>query len=161
MPEPNTRIRSAGAADLAWIASCHRELYAQERCWDASFGDLVDEVVAAFSGRACPRERAWIAELDGRRAGSVMCTDAGGGAAKLRVLLVEPWARGKGIGSALVQRCVDFARAAGYERLELWTTSDLAAARRLYERAGFALAGSYPEQRFGACLTSEDWGLEL
>ena len=141
----------------------HGTLYAAEHGWDASFEGLVARILADFAAGYDPaREAGWIAELDGRRAGSVFCV-AGDetGVAKLRALIVDPPARGRGIGTLLVERCISFAREAGYERLELWTTSDLEAAGRLYEAVGFRLVREEIEQRFGTHITSQFMALEL
>jgi GNAT superfamily N-acetyltransferase len=149
--------------DLGWVVERHGTLYAAEHGWDASFEGLVARILADFAAGYDPaREAGWIAELDGRRAGSVFCI-AGDepGVAKLRALIVDPPARGRGIGTLLVERCIAFARKAGYERLELWTTSDLEAAGRLYDAAGFRLVREEIEQRFGTRITSQFMALEL
>lgn len=153
----------SGDADVAWVAERHRALYALEQGWDDEFAELVTDVLDAFRrAQDSLHEGAWIAETAaGERAGCVMCVRAGRRTAKLRILLVEPRDRGRGIGRALVRRCVEFARHAGYDALELWTTADLSAARCLYEEAGFELKDRRRERRFGVEIVSEDWLLEL
>jgi DNA-binding MarR family transcriptional regulator/GNAT superfamily N-acetyltransferase len=139
--EPSTVVvRRAEPGDLGWIVSRHGALYVREHGWDPRFEGLIARVIADFAEVHDPaREAVWIAEAGGRRAGSIMCVDHGEGVAQLRLLLVEPSARGLGIGSRLVDECLAFARAAGYVEMMLWTNSVLHAARRIYERAGFAL----------------------
>jgi ribosomal protein S18 acetylase RimI-like enzyme len=151
-----------GEDDRAWIVSRHGRLYADEEGWDAGFESLVADVVADLAARAdSARDAAWIAEVDGRRAGCVACMAHDDRTAKLRVLLVEPWARGRGFGRALVEHCIAFARDAGYEVLELWTTDNLIPARGLYESSGFELVREYPESRFGREFVSLDFALRL
>lgn len=155
-------LRAAGTGDYGWLVERHGVLYADEYGWDVTFEGLVAEIVGGFARAHDPgRERAWIAELDGRRAGCVLCVREDDETAKLRVLLVEPWARGHGIGSRLVDECIAFARAAGYRRLVLWTNDVLADARRIYERAGFALVDEGPHRAFGHDLVEQTWSLEL
>jgi GNAT superfamily N-acetyltransferase len=140
----------------------HRELYTAEHGWDSAFGDLVASIMADYAALHDPsREAGWIAMLDRRRAGCVFCIRSEDEAAKLRVLLVEPWARGRGIGARLVDECVSFARAAGYRRLVLWTVDTLIAARRLYERAGFSLVDETPTHAFGHDMVDQHWSLDL
>jgi GNAT superfamily N-acetyltransferase len=151
-----------GEDDRAWIVARHGELYGDEEGWDAGFQALVSDVVDELARRGhSPRDAAWIAELDGRRAGSVACMGENEHTAKLRLLLVEPWARGQGIGGELVDECIAFARAAGYDELELWTTASLEPARSLYEARGFRLIREYPESRFGGEIVSLDFALAL
>ena len=149
--------------DLGWVVERHGAVYAAEYGWDLSFEGLVAEIVAGFgAGHDPEREAGWIAELDGARAGSIFCI-AGEerGAAELRALIVDPAARRRGIGSLLIGRCIEFARAAGYERIELGTTGDLAGARRLYEAAGFRIVHEEREPLFGTTVTSQRMTLEL
>jgi len=156
------RIRTAGTGDYGWMVERHGVLYADEYGWDATFEGLVAEIVGGFARSHDPQsERAWIAELDGRRAGCILCVREDDETAKLRVLLVEPWARGHRIGSRLVDECLAFARAAGYGRVVLWTNDVLADARRIYERAGFALVAEGPHRAFGHDLVEQTWSLEL
>ena len=140
----------------------HGELYAAEYEWNEEFETLVAGIVAEFAARFDPRrERAWIAELDGVRAGSVFLVRQSDEVAKLRLLLVEPWARGHGLGHALVRACIDFAREAGYRTITLWTNSVLDAARRIYQQAGFRRVGSERHHSFGHDLVSETYELDL
>jgi GNAT superfamily N-acetyltransferase len=119
-------------------------------------------VIADFAARAAePGHAAWIATLDGERAGSILCVDGGEGRAKLRLLLVEPFARGHGIGARLVDECVRFARESGYGQLALWTNDVLVHARPIYERAGFEMTGSEPHRMFGPEVVGQDWCLRL
>jgi GNAT superfamily N-acetyltransferase len=160
----DVRIRELGQpGDLGWVVLAHGEQYAAEFGWDSSFEALVARIVADFGeGRDAARERAWIAELDGRRVGCVFCV-AGDepGTAKLRILLVHPDARGQGVGTRLVDTCVTFAREAGYQRIRLWTNDVLVAARRIYLAAGFRLAGEQPHRSFGVELVGQDYELDL
>lgn len=163
-PSSRVRLRGPEPGDLGWIVQRHGELYAREYGWDAGFEALVARIVGEFAaGHDAERERVWIAELDGERAGSVMCVRDTGipGAARLRLLLVEPDARGHGLGDRLVRECVGFAREQGYREMVLWTNSVLDAARRIYQRAGFTLAGEKPHHSYGVDLVGQDWRLEL
>ncbi len=156
------RIRLAGSGDFGWLVERHGVLYAEEYGWDVTFEGLVAEIAGAFARAHDPGcERAWIAELDGRRAGCILCVREDDATAKLRVLLVEPWARGHGIGSRLVAECLAFARSAGYRRVVLWTNDVLADARRIYERAGFTLVAEGSHRAFGHDLVEQTWSLEL
>jgi DNA-binding MarR family transcriptional regulator/predicted N-acetyltransferase YhbS len=166
-PRPGSFVlRAAEAGDLGWVVYRHGAVYAQEHGWDGAFEGLCARVVADYLESHDPkREAAWIAEVDGERAGSVMCTRKEEKVAQLRLLLVEREARGMGIGSRLVEECVRFARRAGYERMMLWTNSVLHDARRVYERAGFELNS---EQRYapgqhgwGDDVVGQEWSLKL
>jgi DNA-binding MarR family transcriptional regulator/GNAT superfamily N-acetyltransferase len=155
-------LRPPRSGDLGWIVSRHGELYAREHGWDETFEGLVARVVADYAERHDPqRDAAWIAEAAGRRAGCVMCVGRSERVAQLRLLLVEPRARGLGIGAALVDACIDFARAAGHAQLRLWTNDVLEHARRIYERAGFALVSSEPHRSFGHDLVGQTWSRAL
>jgi len=157
-------IRSLGApGDLGWVVMAHGQVYAAEFGWDTSFEALVARIVADYAAGPDPaREAAWVAELDGRRAGCVFCV-AGEepGTAKLRILLVEPGARGHALGDRLVETAIAFARQAGYERMRLWTNHPLAAARRIYLRHGFRLIDQAPHHSFGAELVGQTYELDL
>ena len=155
-------LRPPRPGDYGWVVQRHGALYAQEYDWDETFEALVARVVADYAHDHDPaREAAWIAEVAGRPAGSIFCVRSGARTAKLRLLLVEPGARGMGIGRALVDECVRFARAAGYQELVLWTNDVLTGARRLYERAGFTCTKAEPYRGFGHDLVGEDWALRL
>jgi DNA-binding MarR family transcriptional regulator/N-acetylglutamate synthase-like GNAT family acetyltransferase len=155
-------LRQPAPGELGWVVQRHGALYAAEYGWDASFEALVARIVADFAARdADGRESAWIAELDGEPAGCVFCMRKTGTTAQLRLLLVEPRARGLGMGGRLVAECISFARGGGYHEIVLWTNDVLHAARRIYQRAGFQLAGSQPHHSFGHDLVGEDWRLPL
>jgi DNA-binding MarR family transcriptional regulator/N-acetylglutamate synthase-like GNAT family acetyltransferase len=155
-------IADAGSGDFGWMVERHGVLYAEEYGWDQTFEGLVAQIVGAFAQSHDPnRERALVANLGGRRAGCVLCVRDSDEIAKLRTLLVEPWARGHGIGSRLVDECVAFARTAGYERMVLWTNDILVSARRIYERAGFELVAEAAHHAFGHDLVEQTWSLRL
>jgi GNAT superfamily N-acetyltransferase len=147
--------------DLGWVVERHGALYAAEHGWNQEFEALVAGIVAGFPPG--PREAGWIAEVDGRRAGCVLCTASPErpDVAKLRALIVEPSARGHGVARLLVERCVAFARATEYARLELWTTANLEAAGRLYETFGFEVVREVREEAFGTEVLSRHMELEL
>jgi GNAT superfamily N-acetyltransferase len=156
-------LREPAPGDLGWVASRHGALYAAEYGWDATFEGLVARIVGDFAEarhRGDP-VRAWIAESDGRRLGCVFCAHADDSTAVLRLLLVEPAARGTGLGSALVAECLRFARQSGHSRITLWTNDVLVNARRLYERAGFELDRTEPHRSFGKDLVGEYWSRDL
>ncbi|MFG1671359.1 GNAT family N-acetyltransferase [Streptomyces sp. Y7] len=156
-------LREPGPGDLGWIVQRNAALYAAEYGWNADYEGLVARIVADFAEDHDPHlERVWIAELDGRPVGCVMCVrDEAPATARLRLLLVEPDARGLGIGDRLVTAVVDFARGVGYRDLVLWTNDVLAAARHIYRRHGFVLAAEKPHRSFGKDLTGQDWRLDL
>ena len=156
-------LRDPVPGDLGWIVSRNAALYAAEFGWNTDYEGLVARIVADFAEDHDPHlERVWIAELDGRPVGCVMCVrDEAPGTARLRLLLVEPEARGLGIGDRLVGAVVDFARGVGYRELVLWTNDVLAAARRVYQRHGFVLVAEKPHRSFGKDLTGQDWRLDL
>ncbi|MEU5026283.1 bifunctional helix-turn-helix transcriptional regulator/GNAT family N-acetyltransferase [Streptomyces milbemycinicus] len=155
------RLRGPGPGDLGWIVQRHGVLYANEFGWNGEFEALVARIVGEF-GTDPGYERAWIAELGGRPVGSVLCVrDEAPETARLRLLLVEPDARGFGIGDRLVGACVKFAREAGYRELVLWTNDVLTAARRIYQRAGFELIAERRHHSYGADLVGQDWRLTL
>ena len=163
-PEPAApyRLRPHRAGDMGWIVARHGVLYAEEYGWDQRLEACVAEIAAAFLRDFDPRrERCWIAERDGENFGSVMLVKESDRVARLRLLLVEPQARGLGIGNRLVEECVRFARESGYRKITLWTHSVLTTARRIYERAGFKLIESWTHEDFGKTLVGENWDLEL
>ncbi|MCC3761884.1 GNAT family N-acetyltransferase [Glycomyces sp. TRM65418] len=162
-PHSSVVLREARPGDLGWIVHRQGKGYWEEFGWNEEYEALVARIVADFAAGHDPsREAVWIAELDGEPVGSVMCVDAGGSVAKLRLLWVEPSGRGKGVGGLLVRRCVDFAREAGYLSMTLWTMGVLDAARRLYEEAGFALTSEKPVRMFGKDdLVNQVWDLPL
>jgi GNAT superfamily N-acetyltransferase len=160
---PRAVIRPADQpGDLGWMVQAHGEVYAAEYGWDSSFEALVARIVADFAAEHdAGREAAWIAELDGQRAGCIMCVAADQVTAELHVLLTLPGARGYGIGHTLVQTCMDFGRAAGYHRMVLWTNSLLVAAIRIYLASGFRLTGEDKHHSFGADLVGQTYEADL
>ena len=156
-------LRDLRPGDLGLVTARQAILYAQEYGWNADYEALVARILADFQANFDPdREAGWIADLDGHMAGSIFLVrgdtpDVG----KLRLLYVEPDARGAGVGSMLVAACIERARAIGYKRLDLWTNSVLAAARRIYERAGFKLTHEAPHHSFGHDLIGQTWSLTL
>ena len=160
---PQIVIRPLGQpGDLGWMVMAHGELYAAEFGWDTGFEALVARIVADYAGGRDPdREAAWIAELDGRRVGCVLCVRADDVTAQLRILLVDPSARGHGLGGRLVDECLAFARGRGYSRMKLWTNDPLAAARRVYLSRGFTLVGQEPHHSFGVDLVGQVYQRDL
>jgi len=164
--EPASRapvtLRRHRPGDIGWVVQRHGEVYAREYGWNEDFEALVAQIAAEFIQKLDPaRERCWIAERAGRRVGSVFVARKTAKVAKLRLLLVEPEARGIGLGRRLVDECVRFARRAGYRKLALWTQSNLDAARHIYAAAGFKLAGEERHRSFGHNLLAETWELML
>jgi N-acetylglutamate synthase-like GNAT family acetyltransferase/DNA-binding MarR family transcriptional regulator len=161
-PTPAYVLRPPQPGDLGWVIHRHGALYAKEYGYDERFEALVAQIAAQFVQRFDPRrERCWIAECDGAIVGSVFLVSRSRTTAKLRLLLVEPQARGLGIGRRLVDECVRFARSVGYRKLALWTQSDLYAARHLYAQAGFRRVSEEPHESFGKKLVAETWQLDL
>jgi DNA-binding MarR family transcriptional regulator/GNAT superfamily N-acetyltransferase len=164
--EPRWRglvLRPPAPGDLGWVVERHGYRYAAEYGWDTTFEALVARIVADFAERDdSKREAAWIAELDGERVGCVFCTAADAkDTAQLRLLIVEPSARGAGVGTRLVDECLRFARGAGNRRITLWTNDVLVAARRIYQRAGFRCDRREPHHSFGRDLVGEYWSRDL
>ena len=162
-PQGPVSLRRHRPGDMGWVIERHGALYFREYGWNEEFEALVAGITAEFIRKLDPaRERCWIAQnAAGQRLGCIFMVAGKGGSAKLRLLLVEPEARGLGLGRTLVGECVRFARAAGYERIVLWTQENLAAARHLYEQAGFSRTAREPHRSFGHDLIGETWQLEL
>jgi DNA-binding MarR family transcriptional regulator/GNAT superfamily N-acetyltransferase len=155
-------LRSPRPGDMGWVVQRNAALYAEEFGWDTSYETLVARIVAEYMDHHDPdAEAAWIAEVDGTPAGCVFCVRENAGTARLRLLLVEPWARGLGIGARLVDEVLRFARQAGYSQVTLWTNDVLADARRIYQRAGFTLDNESRHHSFGKELTGQNWSLGL
>lgn len=164
MPPAEIRVRALGEpGDLGWVVKAHGEIYAREFGWSTEFEVLVLEIVADFTRdtSATPRA-AWIAELDGHRVGCIFCVpDDDPGVAKLRILLVDPAARGRRLGRRLVATALQFAHSAGFERVRLWTNDPLVAARRIYLDMGFVLIAEEDHHSFGVHLTGQTYELDL
>ena len=163
-PPPETFVlRPPRPGDYGWIVHRHGVRYAEEYGWDETMEALVARIVADYVERADDRRReaAWIAEIDGEPVGCVLCVRKTDAVAQLRLLLVEPRARGRGLGARLIEECLRFARRAGYEEITLWTNDVLHDARRLYERAGFELVESGPHHSFGHDLVEQTWSRRL
>ena len=160
--KPAYVLRSHRPGDMGWVVHRHGALYAAEYGWDERFEALVADIAAKFIQNFDPkRERCWIAEQDGAILGCIFLVKKSERVGKLRMLLVEPSARGQGLGNRLVDECVRFARQVGYRKITLWTQSNLSAARRIYEKAGFRLVKKERKISFGQDLMSETWDLKL
>jgi DNA-binding MarR family transcriptional regulator/N-acetylglutamate synthase-like GNAT family acetyltransferase len=161
--DPGTfTVREPRPGDYGWVIHRHGVLYAEEYGWDATFEALVAEIVARFVRDFQPkRERCWVAEREGAIVGCVFLVERSATVSQLRLLLVEPSARGLGVGTGLVRQCVAFARAAGYRKMTLWTNDILHSARRIYQRAGFTLAKSEAHTSFGKKLVGQSWEMKL
>jgi GNAT superfamily N-acetyltransferase len=155
-------LRAHRPGDMGWVVQSHGRLYFEEQGWDERFEALVAGIAKDFVQKLDrARERCWIAEMGGEPVGSVFVVKKNKTTAKLRLLLVAPGARGRGLGRRLVDECIAFARAKGYRKLVLWTQSKLAAARHIYRAAGFRLAKRQRHREFGYDLTGEYWELDL
>ena len=159
---PAVVLRGLRPGDLGWVVQRHGEVYAREYGLTQSFEALVARIVADYVDRHQPeRESAWIAEIDGQRAGCVFCVRKDDETAQLRILLVERWARGHGLGARLVDECIRFARDCGYRTLALWTNDVLVSARGIYVAAGFELVAEERHHSFGKDLVGQFWQLRL
>jgi GNAT superfamily N-acetyltransferase len=161
--ERSYRLRDPIPGDFGWIVKRHAELYAQEYGWGAPFEGVCAQIVADFANKKSDpqRERCWIAEMDGENVGCVFLVADSDTVARIRLLLVDPKARGLKLGARLVEECITLARRAGYKKITLWTHSVLAAARHIYQKAGFKLTRSEERISFGKPVVSEHWDLEL
>jgi GNAT superfamily N-acetyltransferase len=157
-------IRRAGRpGDLGWVVLAHGEVYERQFGWNTDFEALVAKIVGDYAvSHDQRREAAWIAEVDGTRAGCIFLVAADEpGVAKLRILLVTPEARGLGLGTRLVEECLRFAREAGYHSVTLWTNDVLTSARKIYQSFGFTLVDEEDHHSFGHDLTGQNWTLQL
>jgi len=161
-PQRSYILRAPRAGDFGWIVKRHAELYAQEYGWVEPFEGVCAQIVADFANKNDPqRERCWIAEMDGENVGCAFLVADSDTVARIRLLLVDPKARGLGLGARLVDECIALARPAGYQKITLWTHSVLAAARHIYQKAGFTLTRSEERISFSKPVVSEHWDLEL
>jgi GNAT superfamily N-acetyltransferase len=160
-------LREPRPGDLGWVVARHAELYLREYGWAENFEGICAQIVADFVSKFDPKsERCWIAEMDGQNAGCVFLVrdseqKSSEKVARLRLLLVDPMARGRGLGTRLTDECIRFARQCGYRRITLWTHEVLTAARHIYQRAGFRLTSSEKRKSFGQNVVSEYWDLDL
>jgi DNA-binding MarR family transcriptional regulator/GNAT superfamily N-acetyltransferase len=161
-PDAKLSLREHGPGDIGWVIERHGVIYSEEYGWDMRFEALVGDIASKFLAHNNPRrERCWIAELDGERVGCVFLVERTKTIAQLRLLLVEPAARGHGIGQRLVAECVQFAQKAGYSKMRLWTNDVLISARRIYQAQGFHLIEEERHASWGKPLTSQTWELDL
>jgi DNA-binding MarR family transcriptional regulator/GNAT superfamily N-acetyltransferase len=165
-PEPKIAgdivLRQPKPGDLGWVVARHATLYQQEYDWAGNFEGVCAQIVADYSAKFDPsRDRCWIAEMDGENVGSVFLVKETETIARLRLLLVDPIARGRGLGTRLTDECVRFARRCGYRSITLWTHSVLLPARHIYAKAGFTLTSSEKRKSFGKNVVSEIWDLQL
>ena len=159
---PAATLRNPRPGDMGWVVQSHGALYAAEYGFDASFEGLVADIVAKFIASFDPsRERCWIGDMDGTPVGSLFLVKASDDVAKLRLLLIDPRARGQKLGQRMVAESIAFARQCGYRKVMLWTQNNLDAARKIYQDAGFKLAGTEPHRSFGQNLIGETWELVL
>jgi DNA-binding MarR family transcriptional regulator/N-acetylglutamate synthase-like GNAT family acetyltransferase len=155
-------LRQPEPGDFGWVVHQHGLVYAREYGWDARFEALVAQIISDFITNFDPaRERGWIAEMNGERVGCIFLVRKDDETAKLRMLLVDPKARGSGLGSRLVEECIRFARKAGYKKMTLWTYANLVAARHIYEKTGFRLVAQEPDPTYAPGLVNETWELML
>jgi DNA-binding MarR family transcriptional regulator/GNAT superfamily N-acetyltransferase len=155
-------LRAPKPGDFGWMVARHAELYAKEYGWIAPFEGLCAQIVADFATDNDPkRERCWIAQMNGENVGCVMLVKDKGEVARVRLLLVDPKARGRGLGARLIDECVAFARRAGYKKITLWTHSVLTAARHIYQQAGFKLMRTEKHRSWSKPVVSEHWDLDL
>ncbi|MBV0912833.1 GNAT family N-acetyltransferase [Anianabacter salinae] len=158
---PDILLRDLETGDAGWLIQRHAELYARDEGFDQSFEALVAEILADFIRNRRPQERAWIAVRDGQRLGSVFCVRQDDETAKLRLFLLEPEARGQGLGRRLLEACIDHARAQGFRKLVLWTHASHRAACALYAARGFVLTASTAKVSFGVPVVEQSWELAL
>ncbi len=167
LQEPVISTRELALGDVGWVTMMHGELYGHEYGWNHEIETLAARVMADFceanppAGSRSGRERAFIAEVNGARAGSLLLMEADASTAQIRLVLASSWARGLGIGRRLVDEAIDYSRTAGYEKISLWTNDVLSHARRIYQDAGFTLLGSEDHHSFGTDLTGQTWELQL
>ena len=160
--DPSYILRPPQPGDLGWVVQANGRLYAEEYGWDETYEGAIAQIIADYVKNYDPkRERAWIAEKGGEPVGSVFLVKKSATVAKLRILIVDPKARGLGIGKRLVDECTRFARQAGYKKITLWTNSVLLAARRIYKQAGYNMVSAEKNHIFGKDLVSETWELKL